>query len=123
MNEQLQQALLVIIHKTTNAVGASIDFLSGQIPDVIHQLLVWHAVKSGLLCTLFLVATSLVIFAVYKIEKKTQPIDRGIPSMVGIVVSIFLLFGASQNFEWLQILVAPKIFLIEYATSLVKAAT
>lgn len=30
----------------TNATGTALDFLATEIPDVIQQLLIWHAVES-----------------------------------------------------------------------------
>ena len=30
----------------TNATGTALDFLDAEIPDVIQQLLVWHAIES-----------------------------------------------------------------------------
>ena len=58
MNEQLQQALLAILNKAMSGVEAGVSFLSAEIPDVIHQLLMWKMVSSGvgLLLILFSVA-------------------------------------------------------------------
>jgi hypothetical protein len=46
MNDQLQQALLAILNATTSTVASGVNFLQAQLPDVIQQLLIWHAVES-----------------------------------------------------------------------------
>ena len=48
MNEQLQKALVELIGKASNGIDASVSFLSAEIPDVIHQLLLWYAAKSAI---------------------------------------------------------------------------
>ena len=46
MNEQLQQAISQLITMSLVAIDKGATFLSGQIPDVIQQLLLWKAWES-----------------------------------------------------------------------------
>ncbi|MGY2429611.1 hypothetical protein [Pseudomonas tolaasii] len=132
MNEQLQQALLAILNKAMSGVEAGVSFLSAEIPDVIHQLLLWKIVSSSLLtllgfCLLF--ASHRLIRRALRIQAeeaaKGWALQRGelyvatyilggISGLVGSIMSI------GNGLNALQIWIAPKIYLIEYAASLAK---
>ena len=47
MKEQMEKGMEEIIKKTRKGLEATVTFLSAEIPDVIHQLLLWYAVKYG----------------------------------------------------------------------------
>lgn len=135
-NEALQNALASILQRSITAVDAGVAFLSAEIPDVIQQLLMWHATQSLIF---FLIGFAVVFFSLFilfyncgrgeKLEhyyKTTWTHDKygdfnnPLPYLgIGLIV---LMFGImmSSNMAWLQIWIAPKIFLIEYAASLVK---
>lgn len=132
MNEQLQQALTAILNKTMSGVDAGVSFLSAEIPDVIHQLLLWKIVSNSLL-TLF---GFCLLFASHRLIRRAlrnqaeeaakgwalQQDGRyiapyilgGISGLVGCIISI------GNGLNALQIWIAPKIYLIEYAASLTK---
>lgn len=128
MNEQLQQALTAILNKTMTGVDAGVSFLSAEIPDVIHQLLLWKASMSAL----SMIACLVVCFVIYKInsfqwkvlkkwkEEREDFIDH--PELAINLFQIMWLFPVLALFslDWLQIWLAPKIYLIEYAASLAK---
>lgn len=122
MNEELQKALATILNKATKGVEAGVDFLSQQLPDVIHQLLLYHAVRSALLCAMFIILIVTVLVTVYRKEKewkKDSAFERGLGWLFGIMASMLLSMGVFKNMEWLQIWLAPKLYLIEYAAQLV----
>ncbi|AVH85315.1 hypothetical protein RsoM2USA_387 [Ralstonia phage RsoM2USA] len=133
--DPLSEALTHIIDATVKAGTAGINFLSEQIPDVIHQLLVWKAIQSFLPFMLGIVAMIAGSYAMYYIIKmyrknvaayeQRRPHGLGYDAFVewilglcaaGVVVMGF--FGAATHMTWLQIIVAPKIYLIEYAAHL-----
>lgn len=141
MNEQLQQALTAILNKTMSGVDAGVNFLSAEIPDVIHQLLLWKMVYSLLI---FIGGSILLIITVVFVYKQTRRVkkqdDRSYPTYKAnlsfdssgevhpgiLAVIIGGCFGAGfgiggmTDLTWLQIWIAPKIYLIEYAASLAK---
>lgn len=137
MNEQLQQALTAIISKTMNGVDAGVSFLSAEIPEVIHQLLIWKMVES---LAAFVGGVLLIIGTVWflyahtrqaKVNeyhiKPTWILDRDgevhlgiIGVIVGSLISTCFGIAGVCNITWLQIWLAPKLFLVEYAASLVK---
>ena len=122
MNEQLQQALTAILNKTMSGVDASVNFLSAEIPDVIHQLLVFKLAQASallLMSVLYLIAWSVLLYKSFK-----NDMDGGIQMAlcfiggslaITSVVGLFMCGGTA-----LQIWLAPKIYLIEYAASLTK---
>ena len=128
----LEAALLSIITNTTQAVGKGIDFLSEQIPDVIHQLLVWEASKAGIIAfcwivvagVLITISTKLYKFSKSHVTKSTYDERKGFGYFCSIITGILSVGALSgmvvQLLIVVQIWLAPKIFLIQYAASLVR---
>lgn len=145
MNDQLQNALVNIIEQSSNGINKSVSFLSDQLPDVINQLLIWKALESFLLFSIgvFIIWIGCVFAKKQKpkVEKAKEDYKNGEPwtryydngnltsSIYDIIViSPYIYFVGSVilgltfilvNHKWIMILVAPKIYLIEYAASLV----
>ena len=128
MNEQLQKALVELIGKASNGIDASVSFLSAEIPEVIHQLLVWYAAKSAILT----ISGILVCVGWFFMEKailrklRSEEVEFfEIAMFYGLLGSFVRLIPASLactliSLDWLQIWIAPKIWLIEYASRLAK---
>ncbi|HEO1670817.1 TPA: hypothetical protein VAK86_000178 [Klebsiella aerogenes] len=140
MNEQANKILVELLQKAVNGIDAAVSFSQAQMPDIVHQLLIWNSVQSALFQMsgfLFLIgALKLPGFA--KRAKKNgerwtaydgNPNDKWFVSsisydmctftlpiagtMLGIIMIVF-------NFDWLKIWLAPKLYLLEYAASLIK---
>lgn len=132
MNEQLQQALASILNKTMAGVEAGASFLQAEIPDVIQQLLIWKLAQDMLYVGFALAAAA----AYWKLIKVFMKAPNGsfmktsygmaeIPAFLGfmfggIATLGFGIAGFISLLEALQIWLAPKIYLIEYAASLAK---
>lgn len=130
MNEQLQNALAAILDKTINGIDASVQFMAAELPDVINQLLLWYATK-GILMLIIGILCAIAPFIIYKKlkERIKSRDDAGEYTdelfelyMPWFLSLIMFWLGAILmiNIEWLQILIAPKIWLIEYAASIAK---
>lgn len=127
MNEQLQNALTEILNKANSGIDAGVGFLSDQIPDVIHQLLVWKAVMSGLSMITAIITFSAISYVYVKFfrvvsrwSKEGELFDH--PEAMFAIFGLFLYlipFGLF-SLDWLQIWLAPKIYLVEYAAQLAK---
>ena len=115
-----------------------------EIPDVIQQLLVWHAIESFIwffIGVLLLAAPWIVYWRWGGRGEPTEPKygearyketlthnrlgevdgDGMGPLVLGGVVATLAGFAlALNNLEWLQILVAPKLYLLEYARVLLR---
>ena len=127
--ESLNEALATLINQATTGIDASMGFLQAEIPDVIVQLLMWHGVKSALMASvaalLFPAVILLARFVAYPIcltEYANKDKAKGEAMAIGFVGSIIALipFFVLWNLTWLQIWIAPKVWLLEYAASLVK---
>lgn len=127
----------------TNATGTALDFLATEIPDVVQQLLIWHAIESFIWFFLGTLILAVPWFVYWKWGGRGEPTEPmygearyketlthfrdgtvhfdavfglvlagAVTTLVGLVVTL-------DNLEWLQILVAPKLYLLEYARVLV----
>lgn len=124
----LNDALVTIIQKTQGAVESGVSFLSEQIPDVIQQLIMWKfvaAVTWALASLLFVIQLVPVVRWARKYHKKSYA-QYDFPGHMFLVgVSLFVAVCGSlsvmdNSMEALKIYIAPKVWLIEYAASLVK---
>ena len=140
----LDQALIGIINKTTAGIDSATTFLSEQIPDVVQQLLLWHFTYNLILFVsgVALLITTGVILYKYggkgrelteeerKYTRNTHKstithdedgiIDPRILATGFITFAILMISSSLINLTWLKIWLAPKIFLIEYAATLIK---
>lgn len=148
MNEQANKILVDLLQKASDGIDAAVTFSQAQIPDVIHQLLVWNFTKSLALTLLMVLTIPFVVkFAMAMLRRQQDGVfdnegyswDRGNPKFkptliwqkdgdlspltiifgfaIGLYVAILL--GVVADMTWLKIWLAPKLYLIEYAASLV----
>lgn len=135
MNDQLQQSLSQILDQAVSGVQAGVNLLSTELPDVIHQLLLWKMIESLILCVVG------IIFTVSAIRWFAKNLGKGKedgkkykatlthneqgdlapwgPFSIILLVLIVVIASITINITWLQILIAPKVYLIEYAAALV----
>ena len=128
----------------SQATGDATAFLMAEIPDVIQQMLVWHAIESLIwfLPGVLLLASPWFVYWKWGGRGKPGEPRYGKPSfeptfthyasgevdgdgmgplVLGGVVATFAGFAlAMNNLEWLQILVAPKLYLLEYARAIIR---
>lgn len=121
----LNDALVAIIQKTQGAVESGVAFLSGQMPDVIQQLLLWkftEALVWFVVMTLFQVVLIWGAFKAHKISEDTNDYVPFVPYMIfgGLVSLLVTGFAVGSAFTALKVYIAPKVWLLEYAASLVK---
>ena len=141
MNEQLQKSLADILTKATSGVEAGVTFLSAEVPDVIHQLLMWKLAEA-LIGTAFavIILVSLVWGFIKYSGVGTQLKDSGGRKITlthdaygnlspytiftyggGLfAMSIATVCTYEGLLEALKIYIAPKAYLIEYAALLAK---
>jgi len=128
----------------SQATGDATAFLVAEIPDVIQQLLVWHALESLIWFLPGLLLIAAPWFVYWKWGGRGEPGepyygearyvetlthnrlgevdgDGMGPLMLGGGVATVMGFTLlMNNLEWLQILVAPKLYLLEYARVLLR---
>lgn len=123
MNDELQKALAASIGKVVNAAEAGASFLQVELPEVIRQLLVWKAFEYGALAIIFIgMGAWLLVKSIGWFKKGYEEVEDGllfVSTIVGVASSTMLLGGIWKAMLIVQILIAPKVYLIEFAASLV----
>ena len=150
MNDQLQKVLADIIARVTSGADAVVEFSKQQLPEVLQQLLVWHFISNLLsfiipLVLLIVCLTVSVRFWVKVPKQESRDKDDRcpwiddeyrdkahmlyfkywLPGYVLPVMSFILgiITVCNSNLIWLKIVLAPKLYLLEYAASLIKSST
>lgn len=105
------------------------DFILDQAPDVVRQLLLWELWSSiffGSIFLLVLIFSAILIYKMHYVANETGVsyskqesaftfmLVGGASLLTGVVGACF------QSYDIIKVLVAPKIFLIEYLTNLLK---
>lgn len=144
MNEQLQNQLVEILQSVSTSVGDAKEFIITELPDVVQQVLSWYTVLSiieniiGI--TLFVLMVYIIRNMLVKPKSmstanivqrlsfmKENYVENGIAYSPGVLLwasTVIVMFAASMsklNIVFLKILIAPKLWLIEYAATLGKA--
>lgn len=103
------------------------DFAVDQLPDVVQQFLQWRFYEHliyFIVALLILVVWIVVDVYAFEFIKKTKDPENLLIGyvVIGSVIRgiIIVLIANIINLKWLQILIAPKVYLLEYAASLVK---
>lgn len=137
MNEEAQKILIDLLKKAANGIDSAVAFSQQQIPDVVNQLLVWNSISSvltqvaclGIICLVAYIAMRLIKarnagakWAVdsYHGSRKPYILAVGATAVFGGMAALTAASIFFSSFDWLKIWLAPKLYLIEYAASLVK---
>ncbi|MCI1898561.1 MAG: hypothetical protein LKI85_09305 [Enterobacter sp.] len=141
MDERANKILVQLLQKASDGIDSAVAFSQAQIPDVVHQLLVWNFVSSALAmmvglvisCGMPLVARSILIrYGKAKVKDETWVIEQSFDYTKSMSFPAFMvLFFCTGAFiisvlvvinsmDWLKIWLAPKLYLLEYAASLIK---
>jgi hypothetical protein len=125
--KQLEQKLVELIDKAEGAGKEAFLFSKEQIPDVIHQLLMWKLWNSMFYVTV--TAFGIIFSILFARWIYIQSRDNGMDSDTSFVFFCFIclpafltstIFFISHASTALQIYIAPKVYLIEYAKELLK---
>ena len=131
MNEQLQLTINDILSKSMEAFNSGADWLQGEIPEVVSQLLLWNMVSNGI-WGLFWIAITITCIAnvkyvsrIHEKAKAERNFDTEFNAFIllnmGAMLSLLgVLLFIHYAEEFIKILIAPKLYLLEYAADLVK---
>lgn len=136
MNEELKAQLIPILENTKDGLAAAVDFLCEQSPLLVDEILRWEGIKSGMV--FFIYATVMIIGMIFskkirllaKIRSRSKneecirlcgehkhdecmwcPI---LGVIAHIIIFVILPIVVLCNLTWVKVLVAPRLFLIEY---------
>lgn len=142
LQSNLQDALAHLIQGAITAGQQGKDFIVGQLPDVIHQLLIYKATMSFIGFTIGVISAIISITLFTMLIKGTITVKKGNTSNLikkdrygdieptGIGFIWCFLIGANlvsavafivNSLDWIEILVAPKFYLIDYAATLLRS--
>ena len=144
MNEQLETQLVEILQSVSTSVGDAKEFMIAELPDVVQQVLSWYTVLSiveNIIGIILLIAMYYIIRNMVVKPKsmstanivqrlsfmKENYVENGIeygPGVLLLASTVLVMFAAAVstlNIVFLKILIAPKLWLIEYAATLGKA--
>lgn len=121
MTTELEKTVNDVLIGAIQKAKEGTDFLAGQVPDVIDQLLRWSFWSSVVWMTMWGVVFIIFVWCGKTLGKnlKAQGDDEEW-KFLPYVLSIFP-FGASFNYllDCLKIAIAPKVWLLEYAAHLI----
>ena len=142
MNEQLQAQFVQIIQSVSESAASAKNFVLSELPDVAQQVINWYLFKS-----IFenIIALIFIIFAIYLLTKLFQvPVSKSkankvqlfcyeftrdgetkglMPTVLIPVAAIIICTVLSINYfnlDCFKILIAPKLWLIEYTTNILR---
>jgi hypothetical protein len=128
MNE-LEQQLAKVVEKSLEVAEKTGDFVIKQAPELLQEFYLWHTVMNGL--GVLLLFVPIILWVIFRKVGRKEPygyigncevfgknyrdgfaISYGI---VGVFLStLCLVSGFKSLIDFIKILVAPKIYLIEY---------
>lgn len=136
MKNELEVVLTNMLVKVADSSGGAVEFLQQEIPEVVQQLLLYHGIMSFMGFLIGVIMWCVCLWhnrpsqwtngINYRLVQRSygdsvDPTARGIICVIGVIVCIAaglpIIFN---NLDWLMILLAPKLYLIEYAGNLIK---
>jgi len=127
MNTELDQTANEALRALIDNAASAKEFILAELPEVVQQLLLWKMWES-IIYMLMPIAAAIATVVILKktmaalIEVDGDPTIKTVPLVVASAISIVvsLVSMSLLNIDWLQIWLAPKVYLLEYAADLVK---
>jgi hypothetical protein len=126
MDEQVTNKANEVLLKMLEGIDKGAEFVAAKAPEVVQQLLTWNMVYSA---GEFIVSISILVVGILIIKKLIKCIiedtdihDIVMCCIVGLIPLAFWIAAIVSTFNiiWLKILVAPDLFLLEYAATLIR---
>jgi len=112
MNMKMREAMGNLLQSAASGK----DFIVEQLPDTVHQLLIYTFVSE-------LAITIIGLFLIYwscKFALEYKEKSLGGSYIIGFFIGGVSFVMVVSNLEWIKIWLAPKIFILEYASDLLK---
>lgn len=125
MPNNANDILITLINRAASGIDQAVDFSKAQMPDVIHQLMIWKAVSYSLSIGTCLISLMICAFLLCKGIGLLRINSSSNPGFVltlfpGVITVFLFIFLCSEIGSAIQLWLAPKVWLIEYAANLVK---
>ena len=129
-NEHIQR----ILKGVADSLEGSADFVLTQAPEVIQQLILLKRVECSLFLCISVAMIALLTWGSYQCIQKVreahdeQNNEQDGAIMAWVIATVFTIFGAGVSAivsidhlsDTLTVWLAPKVFILEYATNLLK---
>lgn len=141
INDNLQNAVAQVLLSAIQTAKQTGDWMKGQLPDVVHQLLTWNLISDCITILFTFVVVGIFalslkrFFSSYRKGKEAyRSTGFDITDMsYGFAWTLWLLFGGISTagfiitsafaiYDALEIWFAPKVWLLEYAAHLLQNA-
>lgn len=123
MADQIETKLVEAITDITANLAQAKSFVLTELPDVLQQYLLFNTVKSCGYTVLGLVLVIACIYGIYKLIKIHDFSEGDVA--IFILSVIFLIIGGCMFFtnlvETIQLLLAPKVWLLENLSNILKS--
>lgn len=131
MNKEILEQLLPIVEKTKDGILKGIEIAQEHVPDLIQQIIAWE-LAVGYICTIigfvFMVSIAIIWTILIKKDKAINNLDDDTQNLIYVPSFIFTVIGGLTGIlmfttsivKIVKISVAPKLFLIEYISNLIK---
>lgn len=141
VEQTLEQTVVKMLNDGTDALktvgGSIVDISKAEIPLIVQEYLNWHWVRSLIISSLFMsIFIGSVIFFykntyknltapwATKCDYETIMTTEGKMAVMGIIFMASGFFAclplACSNMDWLQISVAPRVYLIDTFSDIIK---
>ena len=123
MADQLESKLVEAITDITANLAQAKSFVLSELPDVLQQYLLFNTIKACGYTVLGLVLVVLGVYVIYKESKSTEVSENTVALVV--FFSTVTIIGGTMFFinlvEAIQLLIAPKVWLIEHLSYILKS--
>jgi hypothetical protein len=121
-NGELEKQLAELVKLGKDGAIKAADFVIAQAPELVEQMLRWHFVKSIAACGACLLLAVVALTIGLLMWRHWSKLPGGAEPVVMFTAFAFIggVCGICSNMEWLQIWVAPKLYVFEWCTQILK---
>lgn len=123
MADQLENKLVEAITDITANLAQAKSFVLSELPDVLQQYLLFNTIKACGYTVLGLVLVIACIYTIYKVIRSNSWLDNDVAFfLLSIIFGVFGAIMLCTNFvEAIQLIVAPKVWLLEHLSYIIKS--
>ena len=118
MNDQLKDAAAQVILAALHSAESTGAWLKGQIPDVLHQLIAYNLVVDSVWLGLSIAVIVAGLWASIKYRHWIIKDADGLPYVAWCLALFLAPVICICGSDLLEILIAPKVWILEYARHL-----
>ena len=123
MADQLENKLVEAITDITANLAQAKSFVLSELPDVLQQSLLFNTITSCGYTVLGLVLVVACIYVIYKVSRNNNWTESDV--VLSVLSIIFIIIGGAMFFtslvEAIQLLVAPKVWVLEHLSGILKS--